>query len=101
MTKRFLSWKKESRDNYGTQTEQGKNLSAEDVQAGATQRIADALEVLIQNRLHELAEYKEAIKCRDNWKRSYNEERNNRRKAERRISAFKAQITRLKKKKVK
>jgi hypothetical protein len=99
MPKRFLSWKEESKKNYGTMTEEGHNLTTTDAQAGAILRIADSLETLIQNKLHEIPEYKAAVSNRDMYKRWYRDERKANIKLDKTIAGLRGYITRLKREK--
>ena len=84
----FKKFRDESRREYGTETEGG--VSLDQMNAGSLQRIADATDVMAQNHIRlqsDLAQYK----------RWYNEEREQNRQLERRIRSLKGVITRLRK----
>jgi hypothetical protein len=84
----FKKFRDESRREYGTEAEGG--VSLDQMNAGSLQRIADATEMMAQNHIRlqsDLAQYK----------RWYNEEREQNRHLERRIRSLKGVITRLRK----
>jgi hypothetical protein len=99
MPKKFRSWRKESKDDYGQNVELGEFLCAEQVQCGAILRIADALELMIAKEYQKLPEYQKLVEDRDRYRQWYDDERSTRRLLERRISALRGYIGRLKKKK--
>lgn len=97
MRKKHLSWRKESRDNYGSWVDEKETTVCEQqVRTGAILRIADSLETLINRKLHEQPEYKAAIADRDKYLGWYQSERNTVRKMGKTIDGLRGYITRLK-----
>lgn len=85
------SYRQRSREDWGTTAPDGYGLTSEQIRTGCLLRIADAVEVMAENHAALIAE-------RDQFKRWYDEEREKRASRNRKISALRGVITKLKRK---
>jgi len=93
MSEKHLSYREESRLNYGLFTERD-NICDDQLKIGALLRIADATEVMAEN-------HQSLIDSRDKYKSLHEKERETTARMAHRISGLQGHITRLKNKRSK
>lgn len=86
----FKNYRDASKENWGTKEE---NLTLEQINTGCLMRIADASEKMATNYIKLENDYKYMKERRDYYEKKYNE-------AQRKISALKGVITKIKKQKI-
>jgi len=91
------SWREKSKLNWGSYLEPGQHLCDGQIQAGAILRIADALEVFVNQKLRDLPEYQQLLKDKDWYESLAADRRKHIQFQEKRIAGLKGQITKLKK----
>lgn len=85
----FRRYKEGSRADWGVDLEDGRTLTAEQIQMGAVLRIADATEAMAKN-------YVRIQEERDRFERYYKDEQRRRASAERSNAALRGHIKRIK-----